>query len=145
VRENNRRLIENQTISYVHHMLSVTNWRLAWLTNTWVYVLDTGFDTCTAHNICDYNSHWRSRQFTKLQPIALLLLHSLPVFITVDRSLHILNPLGLLSHTSPRVSVSNGGRSPSWVPELSPSHSYSNTWLTLHPLELCPIATSLVL
>jgi hypothetical protein len=38
-----------------------------------------------------------------------------------------LNPLGLLSHTSPLVPASNGGRSFPLVPELFPSNSHSDS------------------
>jgi hypothetical protein len=38
--------------------------------------------------------------------------------------------------SSRRVPASHGGCSPSWVPELSPSHSHSNTWHTVHSLEI---------
>jgi hypothetical protein len=38
--------------------------------------------------------------------------------------------------TRPLVPSSNGGRSPSWVPELYPCHSHSNSWLTVYSLEL---------
>jgi hypothetical protein len=58
--------------------------------------------------------------------------------------------------TSILVTASNGGRSPSWVPEQSSHHNQSYSWLTmlspssgtayscpdLYRLELCPRATS---
>jgi hypothetical protein len=39
---------------------------------------------------------------------------------------HALSPLSLLSLTNPPELASNGSRFPSWVPELSPSHSDSS-------------------
>jgi hypothetical protein len=48
-------------------------------------------------------------------------------FITLPLDL-----LGLLFFTSPLVRASNSGRSPSWVPELSPHHSHIDFWHTVH-------------
>jgi hypothetical protein len=64
--------------------------------------------------------------------------------------------LPLLAAPCLRVPASHGGRSPSWVLELSPSHSHSNSWLMvlsltsscglhcthLTLLEFCPILTT---
>jgi hypothetical protein len=50
---------------------------------------------------------------------------------------HALSHLGLLAFTGPLVPASNGGRSPSWLPELFSSHSHSYLQCTLH-LELPP-------
>jgi hypothetical protein len=59
--------------------------------------------------------------------VALSLFQTQPVFLAVDSLLHTLSSLGLLSLTSPRLPASTGGHSPSWVLELSPSHSHSKT------------------
>jgi hypothetical protein len=47
---------------------------------------------------------------------------------------HSLSPLGVLFFTCPLAPAYNGRCSLSWVPELSPSDSRSNSWLTVHSL-----------
>jgi hypothetical protein len=74
-----------------------------------------------------------------LQFIAPLLFH------TVCSSLHALNPIDLLSHTSLLVPASKGRRSLSWVPELSPSHSHNDSWLTVHSLNPGTVSSCLEL
>jgi hypothetical protein len=55
-------------------------------------------------------------------------------------SLHALSPVCLsvclLSHTSPLVPVSHGGRSPSWILELFQSHRHSDLQCALQLLKL---------
>jgi hypothetical protein len=57
----------------------------------------------------------------------LITVYILALFLTLDGSLDALSLLSLLSLTSPLVPASNGGMSPSWVPELSPCHNHSNS------------------
>jgi hypothetical protein len=72
------------------------------------------FDTYTAYS---------SVANSQLHSAALSLLH------TVCRSQ---SPLDLLSHISPLVPVSKGGRSTSWVPKLSPTHSQCGSQCAFH-------------
>jgi hypothetical protein len=69
----------------------------------------------------------RSRQFS-------ITVYRLTLYLTLWSSLHALTPLGLLPLTSARVPFSNGGRYPSWVPQLSSSHGHSDSWLIVHSL-----------
>jgi hypothetical protein len=57
----------------------------------------------------------------------------------VQFTTHAFGPLGQLSVISPLVPASNGGGSPSWVPELYPSYSHSDLQCVLHLLELHPL------
>jgi hypothetical protein len=73
--------------------------------------------------------------YYNLQPIAPLLFH------TVCSSLHThWAPLVCCPFTSPLVPASNGRCSTSWVPKLSPHHS----WLIVNSVELCPELPPLV-
>jgi hypothetical protein len=83
----------------------------------------------TPRTILDYNSQWRYRQITVTVYSAIATIQTVCLHFTV----HAMIPLGLLSHTSHLVPVSYGGHSPSWVPELSPSHSHSSSWFTGTP------------
>jgi hypothetical protein len=78
------------------------------------------------------------------QSIALSLFRTVCLQFTTLALLH----LSLLFFTSPLVLPSNGGRSPSWVAELSPCHSHSDSCLRAHSLELylklLPLVTNLL-
>jgi hypothetical protein len=80
--------------------------------------LDTGFIGHTAY--CTW------LQFT----VALSLIHRLVVYLQF--AAHALNPLGLLSHTSPLVPASNSDHSLSLVLEAYPRHSHSDFWSAMH-------------
>jgi hypothetical protein len=71
------------------------------------------------HVILDFNS----------QSSAIAISHSLSA---VHHRTHWVFPV-CYPFTSPRIPASNGGRSSSWVPELSPRHSH-NSWFTMHSL-----------
>jgi hypothetical protein len=64
-------------------------------------------------------AQWRYRQFT----------HSLQ---SVCSSLYTHWVLLVYCPSRSRVPASHGGHTLSWVPELSPSHSHSNSWLIMH-------------
>jgi hypothetical protein len=88
----------------------------------------------TAYNYLLQLTLWHSRQVSITVYIATSLFHnhSLTLYLTLSSSLRAPNPLHLLYHTSPLIPASNGGRFPSWVPEMSPSQSHSDTQCALH-------------
>jgi hypothetical protein len=124
-------------------LLAIQNWFKTWRMKAngsksihVTFTLDS-FDTPLT--ILNYNLQWCSLEFSVTVYIALSLFHSNSLQLTT----HALRPLGLLSHTNPLVPGSNGGWSPSWIPELSVPHSHSDPQCTLHlelPL-LVPIYT----
>jgi hypothetical protein len=123
----------------------VTEERVSWLIKRcgfldWtMQLLDT-----SRLQLLSLNSQWRYCQLTHLQSTfysAIAVAHTLSIFLTVDSSLTTQSPLGLLSLTSPRVPASNRERYHSWISELSPLRSHSNT---VHSLEFGPITNSAV-
>jgi hypothetical protein len=113
---------------------------------TYKYVgfgVDSGFIVHSSlNNICDYSS-----------TMALSAVHSYSLYsvIAITHSLqfteHTPSVLFICCSSSPRVPAAHGRRSPSWIPELSPSHSHSNTSLTVHTRgtdysELSPVTDS---
>jgi hypothetical protein len=108
----------------------ITKGRVVWLVN--MRVLDWTLDLLYTYRL---QHLWlpftlrRSRQFTQLQPIAYRYTHSLR---SVCSLLYMHWVLLVCCPSSPRVPASHRGRCLSWIPELSPSRSHSNSWLTVH-------------
>jgi hypothetical protein len=78
--------------------------------------------------------HLRLKFAVALSPILTSTVYSVTAFTHLQPVVHFTTHWVLLvsCSSSPRVPASHGGCSPSWIPELSPSHSRSNTWLTVH-------------
>jgi hypothetical protein len=104
---------------------------VVWLIKTrfwigyWIYL------RLTAYNF-NYNLQLCSRQFSIAVYIALSVFYNYSMQFTI----HVLSYLGQLSHNSSLIPASNGGRSLSWVPELSPHHTHSDFLITVCSLEL---------
>jgi hypothetical protein len=93
--------------------------------------------TCRLHRLWLKFPQWRYRQSTQLQSVVYCYFT-----VTVHNLLeHALSSLGLLS-----LQYSGTGFQrrtfPFLVSLLSPRHSHSNTWLTVHSLQLGPLTNS---
>jgi hypothetical protein len=92
--------------------------------------------------LLDFNGHiaYNSRlQFT----VEISLVHTVCPQFTIQA----MSPLGLLPHANPLVPGYNGGRSPSWFPELSVLHSHSDSLCTFNlelstPISYCSVCSS---
>jgi hypothetical protein len=114
----------NYSRNTIPHYIVTNEWVVR-VIKTWVldWTLDL-FDTWRLQHLWLQFTLWHYRQLTQLQSIAYrYYTHSLqPVF----SSLYTHWVLLVCCPSSTRVPASHGGHSPSWVPELSPSHSHNS-------------------
>jgi hypothetical protein len=106
----------------------VTNGRKTWLINMWDFFgLDIEFVGHSAYNALStyhYNSQWRYRQFTQLQSTVHYSMHW--VLLVYCHTL-------VLGYQVPMADVPLPGFL---------NYSHSNSWLTVHSLELVPLTNS---
>jgi hypothetical protein len=88
--------------------------------------LDTGFIWHVAYNSYDYNLQSNSIAKSHWSLYSAIVIHRYSMKSTITSTQSYWSAI-----CYPLVPASIGGCSPYWIPELSLSHSYSNTWLTV--------------